>query len=155
MFPLHSPPPVALETAFHLTQAPAFPPEIKTAMDGMPAAIQVAVSLAFFLLTVVSALGMVKWARRTEPKARGDVLLPGLNASIVDMNPVRDLVRAVDHLTTAVDRNTIEAARTASAAESYVSRQVEEQNVDRRARTLFDQWVREHEERPNRRPRTI
>jgi hypothetical protein len=137
-----------------LAQAPAFPAEFKTAMDGMPVAIQVAVSLAFFLLTVVSALGMVKWARRTEPKARGDVLLPGLNASIVDMNPVRDLVRAVDHLTAAVDRNTIEAARTASAIESFVTRQVEEENVDRKARSLFEQWVREHDDRPNRRPRT-
>jgi len=32
----------------------------------------------------------------------------GLNASIVVMNPVRDLVRALDHLSAAVDRNTVD-----------------------------------------------
>jgi hypothetical protein len=138
-----------------LAQAPAFPPEVKTVMDGMPAAIQVAVSLAFFFLTIVSALGMVKWARRTEPKSiSNDVVLPGLNASIMDMNPVRDLVKAVDRLAAAMERSTHDAAKNASAMEAYVARQLEEDNFDRRARSLFEQWLREHEGRTSRRPRT-
>ena len=154
MFHLPSSVSAATGPGIVLAQTPVFPAEFKTAMDGMPVAIQVAVSLAFFFLTIVSALGMVKWARKTEPKAPGDVVLPSLNASIMDMNPVRDLVKSVDHLAAAVERSTIEAARTASAMEAFVARQAEEENVDRKARSLFDQWVRDHEERPNRRPPT-
>jgi hypothetical protein len=132
-----------------------FPAELKTAMEGAPWPIQLGVSAAVFFLTIVVSLGMVKWARRTEPKAvSNDVVLPGLNASIMDMNPVRDLARSVDQLTSAVDRNTKEMASTSESLRSYVARQLEEEYVERKAQSLFEHWARQREERPNRRPRT-
>lgn len=71
-----------------------FPPDVKDALDGMPLAIQVGVSLAALIFALCCMAAVVTFARKKETRVSTDNAALLGHASIISMEPVREGVNA-------------------------------------------------------------